>query len=132
MQHHFNEEVVLKPFGPRPSAGLQDISTAHLSISSTNEVKFLGLTLDAGLRWKAHITNLKPKLTSAIYAIRTIQKNVGSSAALLAYHSYFHSLMGCQSYLQLSKNGFLYTNFQKLQNSYFCGSGHIRYMFSCA
>ncbi|KAI5746640.1 hypothetical protein M8J77_005838 [Diaphorina citri] len=69
------------------------ISTPTLTIHPVNELKFLGLYLDVGLRWKAHITYIKPKLASAIYAIRSIQRNVGSSAALQSYHAYFHSLM---------------------------------------
>ncbi|KAI5720944.1 hypothetical protein M8J77_013646 [Diaphorina citri] len=80
-------------FGPRSASSLHPISNSSISISPAEEVKFLGVTIDAGLRWKTHISNLKPKLGSAIFAIRSVSKNVGPSAALLSYHAYFHSIM---------------------------------------
>lgn len=80
-------------FKSRPIAAQLQISTPLLTIQSVNDLKFLGLYLDAGLHWKAHMTYLKPKLASAIFAIKSIQRNVGASAALLSYHAYFHSLM---------------------------------------
>ncbi|KAI5730873.1 hypothetical protein M8J77_001248 [Diaphorina citri] len=80
-------------FGPRSASSLHPISNSSISISPAEEVKFLGVMIDAGLRWKTHISNLKPKLGSAIFAIRSVSKNVGPSAALLSYHAYFHSIM---------------------------------------
>lgn len=83
-------------FGPRQPS-LSDISFSSMSISPTDEVKFLGVTIDAKLAWKSHICQLIPRLGSAIFAIKSVQKNAGSSAAILSYHGYFHSILsyGC-------------------------------------
>ncbi|KAI5728558.1 hypothetical protein M8J77_017913 [Diaphorina citri] len=81
-------------FNPKPSSIPQPIVTPEITISIAAEARFLGLTLDYKLMWCSHITDLKPKLSSAIYAIRSVRNNVDSAAAKLSYHSYFHSIMG--------------------------------------
>lgn len=81
-------------FNPKPSSIPQPIVTPEITISIAAEARFLGLTLDYKLKWCSHITDLKPKLSSAIYAIRSVRNNVDSAAAKLSYHSYFHSIMG--------------------------------------
>lgn len=57
------------------------------------EIKFLGIVLDNRLMWRSHVEALHNKLSSAIYAITSIRKNVDSGPALLTYHAYFHSLL---------------------------------------
>ncbi|KAI5751923.1 hypothetical protein M8J77_012112 [Diaphorina citri] len=81
-------------FNPKPSSILQPIVTPEITISIAAEARFLGLTVDYKLKWCSHITDLKPKLSSTIYAIRSVRNNVDSAAAKLFYHSYFHSIMG--------------------------------------
>ncbi|KAI5734494.1 hypothetical protein M8J77_007136 [Diaphorina citri] len=57
------------------------------------EVKFLGLVVDCKLKWQLHLQQLHSKLLTAIFAVRSVRKNVDSCTALLSYHSYFHSLI---------------------------------------
>uniref|UniRef100_A0A8D8WTK6 Reverse transcriptase n=1 Tax=Cacopsylla melanoneura TaxID=428564 RepID=A0A8D8WTK6_9HEMI len=80
-------------FNSSPSTPLPPLIIHGLSISPSTEVKFLGLVVDCKLKWKSHIEQLHSKLSTAIFAIRSVRKNVDSCAALLSYHSYFHSLM---------------------------------------
>ena len=55
-------------------------------VSSSEEARFLGLTVDAVFGWGAHISGLARVISSAAYAIRSISWSVGEDAALLAYH----------------------------------------------
>jgi hypothetical protein len=39
------------------------------SISSTSNIKFLGIVIGSSLSWKAHILHLMPKLSRACYTL---------------------------------------------------------------
>ncbi|KAI5731551.1 hypothetical protein M8J77_012098 [Diaphorina citri] len=80
-------------FNPHNPDSLHPIPFNSSSVAPSQEVKFLGVILDAKLKWKSHIHSLKSKLSSSIYAIRSIKTNVNVNSALLSYHAYFHSLM---------------------------------------
>ncbi|KAI5721554.1 hypothetical protein M8J77_022256 [Diaphorina citri] len=80
-------------FNSPQSSSLPPIETPNLSLSSATEVKFLGLVVDSKLKWKTHIENLIPKLSTACFAVGSVRRNVDSNAALLSYFSYFHSVM---------------------------------------
>ncbi|KAI5742437.1 hypothetical protein M8J77_007209 [Diaphorina citri] len=80
-------------FNSPQSSSLPPIETPNLSLSSATEVKFLGLVVDSKLKWKTHIENLLPKLSTACFAVGSVRRNVDSNAALLSYFSYFHSVM---------------------------------------
>ncbi|KAI5717104.1 hypothetical protein M8J77_000270 [Diaphorina citri] len=80
-------------FNSPQSSSLPPIETPNLSLSSATEVGFLGLVVDSKLKWKTHIENLLPKLSTACFAVGSVRRNVDSNAALLSYFSYFHSVM---------------------------------------
>ncbi|KAL1447728.1 hypothetical protein WDU94_003580 [Cyamophila willieti] len=80
-------------FNSSSSSSLPPLLIPGLSIYPSTEVKFLGLIVDCNLKWKSHLEQLHAKLSTAIFVVRSVRKNVDSCAALLAYHSYFHSLM---------------------------------------
>ncbi|KAL1447442.1 hypothetical protein WDU94_006619 [Cyamophila willieti] len=80
-------------FNPHQFHSLPPIQTPSLTVHPTQEVKFLGLTVDSSFNWKSHVGSIKGKLSSAIFAIGSIRKNVDPSPALLAYFSYFHSIL---------------------------------------
>lgn len=61
--------------------------------STSDTVKFLGLTLDCSLTWHSHISDLALKLSKNVYAIRQIKLRVNLEAALMAYHALFHNTM---------------------------------------
>lgn len=69
--------------------------TQQLTVKTKPEehatVRFLGLTVDDGLKWKSHIDQLAKKLAAGIYAIRRIKLIATHHAAVLTYYAAFHS-----------------------------------------
>lgn len=61
------------------------------TLTSANQLLFLGLQLDARLDWKSHIDRLIQNMSSYCFALKTIAKNVSVEAAFMAYHAYMHS-----------------------------------------
>lgn len=61
------------------------------SLTSTDCTKFLGIMIDSQLNWKDHIEYLAPKISSFIYALRTISRSVSEEAAMTSYYAYIKS-----------------------------------------
>jgi len=55
-------------------------------------IKFLGVTISETLTWSFHIELLKKRLTSALYCLRVVARNLSKEMALTVYYAYFHSL----------------------------------------
>ena len=72
-------------------------NTQMLHINKTTatvkSIKFLGLTIDTILNWKRHISDLKPRLNKACYAIRSIKPFMSLAALKSTYYSYAHFIM---------------------------------------
>ena len=81
-------------FGNKNSP-LIDLNIMHgnKKIANTCNTKFLGLTLDSMLSWKTHIHTIRPKLSTASFAIRTIKPFLSQDSLKMVYYSYFHSIM---------------------------------------
>ena len=62
-------------------------------VANNCNTKFLGLTLDSTLLWKTHIDTIRPKLSAASFAIRTIKPFLSQDSLKMVYYSYFHSIM---------------------------------------
>ena len=56
--------------------------------ATVKSIKFLGLTIDTILNWKHHISNVKPKLNKACYAIRSIKPFMSLAVLKSTYYSY--------------------------------------------
>lgn len=67
------------------------ISYKDQNLVSTGHVKFLGIEIDSQLNWKSHIHYLAGKVSSFVYALRTISNEVNEEAALSAYYAYVNS-----------------------------------------
>ena len=65
--------------------GLQVINSSH--------TKFLGLIIDDSLSWKDHIDQMKPKLNSACFIIRSLQAVMDTETLKMIYFAYVHSIM---------------------------------------
>jgi hypothetical protein len=63
------------------------------NITSSTDVKFLGLIIDGALSWKGHIDWLMSKLSSASYVVRAVKPYTSYETMRMVYFSYFHSIM---------------------------------------
>jgi len=63
------------------------------SITTSNTVKYLGLTISDDLRWDCHIDKLCPKLTSVCYMIQRLRPLMDREVLLQVYYGCFHSVI---------------------------------------
>lgn len=69
------------------------LRTRQRDLSGEQSVKFLGILLDPGLTWEAHINQLSSRLSRIIYLIRHLSNLVTKDVLMSAYHGYFVSNM---------------------------------------
>jgi hypothetical protein len=69
------------------------INYGNANIISRSYTKFLGLTLDNLLNWKALIDTIYSKLSVASYAIRILKQTFSQDILVMTYFAYFHSIM---------------------------------------
>jgi len=62
-------------------------------IKSSSHTKFLGLTIDDSLSWKAHIDQMMSKLNTACFVIQTIQAIMSLETLRMVYFAYIHSII---------------------------------------
>ena len=62
-------------------------------IPVATETKFLGIFINNTLSLKTHIEHIKPKLSSACYAMTSIKPYVSLHTLKMIYYSYLHSVM---------------------------------------
>jgi len=62
-------------------------------IKSSSNTKFLGLTLDDSLSWKAQIDQMMYKLNTACFVIQTIQAIMCLETLRMVYFAYIHSIV---------------------------------------
>ena len=62
-------------------------------ISTSNETKFLGLSINNNLSWKTHIECIKSKLRSACYAMPSVKPCVSLNTLKMIFCPYFNSVM---------------------------------------
>jgi hypothetical protein len=58
-----------------------------------SSTKFLGLRIDETLSWKYHIDQLVTKLSSARYAVRTVNYLMSQETLRMIYFSYVYSMV---------------------------------------
>ena len=68
-----------------------NIELPDTTLSSSNDTKFLGLTVDSSLKWKQHTNSLCKKLSSALFALRTLRGKIDFTILLQVYHAVFES-----------------------------------------
>ena len=66
---------------------LGPVSVDNCALADMQENKFLGMYIDAKLKFEAHIEILNGKLSSNCYALRIIRSKLGKSMARNAYYS---------------------------------------------
>ena len=68
-----------------------NIELPDITLTSSENTKFLGLTLDSNLKWKQHTNKLCKKLSSALFALRTLRGKIDFTTMLQVYHAIFES-----------------------------------------
>ncbi|KAL3288833.1 hypothetical protein HHI36_003280 [Cryptolaemus montrouzieri] len=71
-----------------PSIQVQD---SNISISEST--KFLGLQLDANMKWRTHVEYLDGRLNTVIYSLNVLKHHVNANALRIVYFSNFESLV---------------------------------------
>ena len=66
------------------------LSTNPTLLNGKN-IKLLGITIDDGLNWQAHINQVSSKLASTIFLLRKLRPLLSFSLLLSAYHALFQS-----------------------------------------
>jgi hypothetical protein len=62
-------------------------------VNSSSHTKFLGLIVDDSLSWKDHIDQMRPKLNSACFVIRSLQAMMDIETLKIIYFAYVHSIV---------------------------------------
>ena len=70
-----------------------DISYGNNHIPNADNIKFLGVHINATLTWKNHIDGILPKLSSACFVMRSVKPYLSQQMLIAIYYSYFHSVM---------------------------------------
>ena len=68
-----------------------NIDFDNVRLECTEHVKFLGLIVDSNLKWKQHVNKLCSKLSSALFALRTLRNKVELPTLIQVYHALFES-----------------------------------------
>jgi hypothetical protein len=63
------------------------------TISNSTNVKILRIVMGSSCTWKAHISQLMPKLCNACYSMRVIKPIMPTETLKMVYYSYFYSLL---------------------------------------
>ena len=66
---------------------------SNRKITTTESLRFLGLTIDTSLTWKHHIGELLSRLNKACYAIRLIKPFMSLDVLRSTYFPYVHSII---------------------------------------
>lgn len=70
-----------------------NVSYKGNQIHEVDATKFLGITIDKQLNWKAHIADLSKKLSSSAYVLLKLAPVVNRDALLTAYHGLAASVL---------------------------------------
>jgi hypothetical protein len=71
----------------------RDIGNLSALITTSNDIKFLGLTITSSLNWENHVNGVLTKLSTACYMLRNVKPLLSLKVLLIIYNSYFHSIL---------------------------------------
>jgi hypothetical protein len=72
---------------------VRDLGKFGTFITTSEDIKFLGLIIENSLTWEGHIEEVIKKLSRACYMIRNIKPFVFINILKMIYYSYFYSVM---------------------------------------
>jgi hypothetical protein len=94
---NYNKTYFLQ-FQTKAKNGNTQMPHINKTTATVKSIKFLGLTIDTILNWKHHISDLKPRLNKACYAIRLVKPFVSLAVLKSTYYSYALLLCLMDSY----------------------------------
>jgi hypothetical protein len=71
----------------------RDVGNLLPQISSSYDLKFLGIIITRTMNWERHIDELLIRLSSACYMLRNMKRIMSINIMKIIYNSYFHSVM---------------------------------------
>jgi hypothetical protein len=84
---NINKSNTLK-FAPKLSYNSLAFTSGNLFMNEVPVIKFLGLQIDRSLDWKNHIEYILPKLSSAIFLIRSLSYFMNKKFSCPLYWTY--------------------------------------------
>jgi hypothetical protein len=89
---NFNKTKLVQFMAKPISNSIISVSYHTNVILSSTDVKFLGILVGSSCTWKAHISQLLPKLSKACYLVSVIKPIMSNETLKIVYY-YFHSLL---------------------------------------
>lgn len=72
-------------------ANFPDIHLNNTKIEKTNEIKYLGLTIDRDLTWNSHLNSIMKKVSPIVCVFRRISFVCSDRVKLMLYYAFFYS-----------------------------------------
>jgi uncharacterized protein YlbG (UPF0298 family) len=72
---------------------VRDLGKFGTFITTSRDIKFLGLIIENSLTWEDQIEEAIKKLSTACYMLRNIKPFVSTNILKIIYYSYFQSVM---------------------------------------
>lgn len=68
-----------------------NIKITDRPIEEVDQTTFLGLNIDSSLSWSSHVERFLTKMSSGLYALRTLRKFCDLTTLKTVYHGLIHS-----------------------------------------
>jgi hypothetical protein len=90
---NINKTNIIK-FAPKQSSNSSlAVAFGNLIMNEVPVITFLCIQIDKNLVWKSHVEYILPKLSSAIFVIRSLSYLLSIKTLQMVYFSYFHSIL---------------------------------------
>lgn len=83
----------------------------NINIKTTNQIKYLGVTIDSHLRWDIHVNNVTQTLRGVLYKFKYLKNLLDTTHMKIIYYALVESRI---QYAILSWGGVLYSHLNKL------------------
>jgi hypothetical protein len=90
---NINKTNIIEFASKQSSNSSLTVAFGNLLMNEVPVIKFLGIQIDKNLNWKSHMEYILPKLSSAIFVIRSLSYFMSTETLRMVYFSYFHSIL---------------------------------------
>lgn len=67
------------------------LTLSKTSYSTDECVKFLGINLEPGLGWSAHVEHISNKISKGLFILRILRNSISTDTLIAVYYAYVHS-----------------------------------------